>query len=115
MEHFQLEDMVVWDKTIYPGHFPDLVRQYGNGPFKVRVSFGPTDPNNSANPSPFNMLTTHVPFMTNSMMSIYSVNSTCQWDGDSDTWNSWSAAAKGIWNTISANAGSAAGIFSGMF
>jgi len=87
----------------------------GNGPFKVRVSFGPTDPNNSANPSPFNMLTTHVPFMTNSMMSIYSVNSTCQWDGDSDTWNSWSAAAKGIWNTISANAGSAAGIFSGMF
>jgi len=87
----------------------------GNGPFKVQIAFGPTTAPSSASPFPFNLLTTHVPFMTNSMMSIYSVNSSCQWDGDSDTWNTWSAAGKGIWNTISGNAGAAGSIFSGLF
>jgi hypothetical protein len=73
------------------------------GPFKVQVTFGVTDANNSTNPFPFNMLRTHVPFMTNSMMSVFSVNSTCQWDGDSDTWSSWTDAAKGVWNMLSSN------------
>jgi hypothetical protein len=87
----------------------------GNGPFKVQITFGVTDPNNSSNPFPFDLLATHVPLMTNSMMAVYSVNSSCQWDGDSDTWNTWSAAAKGIWATISGNAGAAGKIFSGLF
>lgn len=87
----------------------------GNGPFKVQITFGVSDPNSSANPFPFSLLTTHVPYMTNSMMSVYSVNSSCQWDGDSDTWNTWTAAGKGIWNTISGNAGAAGAIFSKLF
>ena len=86
----------------------------GNGPFKVKITFGVTDPNSTNNPFPFDLLQTQVPFMTNSMM-IYSVSSSCQWDGDSDTWNSWKSAIEGIWNTLSANAGSAGSIFSGLF
>jgi len=74
-----------------------------NGPFKVQVSYGVTDPSSSDNPFPFSILQTHVPFMTNSMMSVYSVNSTCQWDGDSDTWNT-ASQAWGLITTFLTNA-----------
>jgi hypothetical protein len=89
----------------------------GNGPFKVQITFGVSSLNNNTNPFPFNLLnpSVQVPFMPTNLVSVCSVNSTCQWDGDSDTWSSWSDAAKGIWNTISGNAGSAGAIFSKLF
>jgi len=89
----------------------------GNGPFKVQITFGVSSLNNNTNPFPFNLLnpSVQVPFMPTNLVSVCSVNSTCQWDGDSDTWSSWSDAAKGIWNTISGNAGSAGAIFSNLF
>lgn len=86
-----------------------------NGPFKVQVSFGVTDPSSSANPFPFSILQTHVPFMTNSMMSIYSVNSTCQWDGDSDTWNTASQAWGIITNFLESMFNSFASAISSLF
>ncbi|HTR43690.1 MAG TPA: hypothetical protein VMH87_18920 [Pseudomonadales bacterium] len=78
-----------------------------NGPFRVQVTYGVTDPSSSGNPFPFSILQTHVPFMTNSMMSIYSVNSTCQWDGDSDTWNTASQA----WGLLTTFVGNMFGSF----
>lgn len=77
----------------------------GNGPFKVQITFGPTTTPSSSSPFPFSLLSTHVPYMTDSMMA-YSVNSTCQWDGDSDTWNTWTSVGEGLWNTVKNNAGS---------
>src|SRR5882762_3573264 len=57
-----------------------------NGPFRVKVTFGVKDPNSAGNPFPFDLLKTEVPLMTNSMMSVYSVSSSCQWDGVAETW-----------------------------
>jgi hypothetical protein len=78
---------------VITGNMPD-------GPFKVKVAFGVSDPNSSSNPFPFNMLKTHVPFMPDSMMATYSVSSTCQWDGTGETWRSPGKALEGIWNTL---------------
>jgi hypothetical protein len=86
-----------------------------NGPFRVQVSFGVTDPNNSTNPFPFSVLQTKVPFMTNSMMSVFSVNSTCQWDGDSDTWNTASQAWGLITNFLESFFGSFASAIGDLF
>ena len=72
----------------------------GDGPFKVKVTFGISDPNSSSNPFPFDLLKTHVPFMPDSMMATYSVSSTCQWDGTGETWRSPGKALEGIWNTL---------------
>ncbi len=35
VKHFQLEDMVVWDESVYPQLVADVVSRYGVGPFKV--------------------------------------------------------------------------------
>jgi hypothetical protein len=77
----------------------------GNGPYRVQVSFGVSSLNISTNPFPFNLMNPNikVPMMPSLALSTTSVNSTCQWDGDSDTWNTFSSAASGIWNTISSN------------
>lgn len=76
----------------------------GNGPYRVQVTFGVTSPDSSS-PFPFNLMTSgiKVPMMPDLALSTTSVNSTCQWDGDSDTWNTFSSALSGIWNTISSN------------
>jgi hypothetical protein len=89
----------------------------GNGPFKVQVTFGVSSLNSSTNPYPFSMVSSDlkIPFMPSSTFSLTSVNATCQWDGDSDTWNSWTSAGEGIWNTISSEAGSAGSFFSSLF
>jgi hypothetical protein len=72
-----------------------------NGPFKVQVSYGVSDPSVSTNPFPFSVLQAQVPFMPKTTLPIYSVNSTCQWDGDGDTWNSFSAMWGLIKNALS--------------
>lgn len=89
----------------------------GNGPFKVEVTFGPNSLNSTTNPFPFSLVSSdvHVPFMPASTFSISSVNSTCQWDGDSDTWSSWKSAGDGIWDAIKTEAGSAGSFFSSLF
>ena len=89
----------------------------GNGPFKVQITFGVSTLNCNTNPFPFDLLgpNVRVPFMSTNLNTVCSVNSSCQWDGDSDTWNSWTEAAKGIWNTIKDNAGAAGSIFSKLF
>jgi hypothetical protein len=76
----------------------------GNGPYRVRVTFGVTSLDDANNPFPFNLLNSSVkvPMMPSTALSAMSVNSVCQWDGDSDTWNTFKSAAEGIWNTISA-------------
>lgn len=75
----------------------------GNGPYRVQVTFGVTSLDDANNPFPFNLLNSSVkvPMMPSLALSTMSVNSTCQWDGDSDTWNTFSSALEGIWNTIS--------------
>ena len=73
----------------------------GGWPTKAKVTFGVTDINDSSNPFPFSLLKTRVPFMPNSdMTGVLSVNSTCQWDQDSDTWTSPGAALSGLWNML---------------
>jgi hypothetical protein len=71
-----------------------------NGPFKVSVSFGV--PNlDSANAFPFDLMNTQVPFMANSAMTnLLSVQSTCQWDGVADTWNTPSQVYAVVWNEL---------------
>src|SRR5215469_1184506 len=77
----------------------------GNGPYRVQVTFGVTSLDDANNPFPFNLLNSSVkvPMMPDLALSTMSVNSTCKWDGDSDTWNTFSSALSGIWNTISSN------------
>lgn len=86
-----------------------------NGPFKMQVSYGVSDPNSTANPFPFSVLQTKIPFMTNSMMSVYSVSSSCQWDGDSDTWNTASQAWGLITNFLESVFNSFASAISSLF
>ena len=35
LEKLTLGETVVWDREIYPTILPDMVNQYGEGPFKV--------------------------------------------------------------------------------
>ena len=35
MQHFSLEDMVVWDEAVYPRLLPGMINDFGAGPFKV--------------------------------------------------------------------------------
>ena len=97
----------------------------GNGPYRVQVTFGVTSLDDANNPFPFNLLNSSVkvPMMPSTTLSAMSVNSTCQWDGDSDTWNTFSSALSGIWNTIQSNLSQSlgpiwdtvSGFFSGLF
>jgi hypothetical protein len=75
------------------------------GPFLVQVTFGVSSLDNNTNPFPFNLLnpSVQVPFMPTNLVSVCSVSSTCQWDGDSDNWSNWGDAAKGVWNMLSSN------------
>jgi len=71
-----------------------------NGPFKVSVSFGVSSVSSSS-AFPFNLLSTHVPFMPDSnMTNALSVSSSCQWDGVADTWTSADTVLKVIWNML---------------
>jgi len=76
-----------------------------NGPFRENVAFGPSTLDSTSNPFPFNLLNPNIkiPFMPDFSNFGYSVNSSCQWDGDSDTWNTFSSAMSGMWNTLSSN------------
>jgi len=71
-----------------------------NGPFMAKVTFGVSSPS-PTNQFPFDLLITEVPFMPNSYLTnCLSINSTCQWDGDSDTWKDPGQAANGILDSL---------------
>jgi hypothetical protein len=80
----------------------------GNGPFKIEITFGVASLDTTTNPFPFSIVSTgvSVPFMPTNTLSVFSVNSSCQWDGDSDTWTSASSALAGVWNSLTSAAGS---------
>ena len=59
-------------------------------PNRTRVTFGikPADLNSPNVAYPFNLMNTHLPFMTNSMLAGFlSVNSQCQWPAINDVWS----------------------------
>jgi hypothetical protein len=35
LDKLSLEEIVTWDKNIYPQILPDMIRRYGEGPFPV--------------------------------------------------------------------------------
>ena len=96
--------------NVIEGTMPSDATTYGggdgssaNGPFKAEVTF---DPSLAADKFPYNLLKTQVPFMPNSMLTYSKVVSFCQWDGDSDTWNTPGAAIAGVWNALKSSVSS---------
>ncbi len=92
---------------LIPSFIPSIIRNIfnfsdgsaGNGPFKATVTFGVQDANSTV--FPFSLLKTHVPFMpTSEMTNVLSVQSSCQWDGDADTYGSSDTLFQLIGNTI---------------
>jgi hypothetical protein len=89
--------------NVIEGNMPTNASSYsGNAPYRVEVTFGVTTPS-STSPFPFNLLSVQVPLMPNGTLPIYSVNSYCQWDDDSDLWTNASQAFSGVWETITQN------------
>jgi hypothetical protein len=76
-----------------------------DNPVYVQVTYGVTTPTSSS-PFPFSLLSVQVPLMPNSTLGVYSVNSSCQWDYDSDLWTNASQALNGVWDTLKNNLGS---------
>ncbi|HEY1789984.1 MAG TPA: hypothetical protein VGJ73_17695 [Verrucomicrobiae bacterium] len=76
-----------------------------DNPVNVQVTFGVPAPTSSS-PYPFNLLSVHVPLMPNSTLPVYSVQSSCQWDYDSDLWTNASSALSGVWDTLKNDLGS---------
>jgi hypothetical protein len=97
---------------VIEGEMPTNAGNYSSGdgsePFRSQVSFGVSSLDNTANPFPFNLLNSNVkvPLMPSSTLSTFSVNSTCQWDDDSDCWTNASQAVSGVWNTLLNDLGS---------
>jgi hypothetical protein len=91
----------------FEGDAPTNASSYsGNdNPVNVQVSYGVSAPASSS-PFPFNLLSVHVPLMPTSTLPVYSVNSSCQWDYDSDLWTNASQALNGVWNTLKDDLGS---------
>lgn len=94
---------------VIEGNMPTGTTTYGgsdgssaNGPFKVEVSFGVSSLSSSTNPFPFSIVSSrvHVPLMPTNTISVCSVNSSCQWDGDSDAWTDASSAISGVWDSL---------------
>lgn len=91
---------------VIEGNMPTNASTYSDGdgskPFKVQVTFGPTTTPTTSSPFPFNLLSSGgaVPLMPTNSLSVYSVNSACQWDDDSDLWTNASQAAEGVWNSL---------------
>lgn len=91
----------------FEGDEPTNAADYSgeDNPVRVAVAFGVPAPTSSS-PFPFNLLSVHVPLMPDSTLPIYSVQSSCQWDYDSDLWTNASSAISGVWNTLKNNLGS---------
>lgn len=81
----------------------------GDGPYKVKVTFGITAAEvNSTTKFPFDLMKTKLPFMPDTLMDkALSVESSCQWERTGDTWTDWSSAIKGLFNEVVGQAGSA--------
>jgi hypothetical protein len=71
----------------------------GQGPFLVKVSYGVSDLD-SATQFPFDLLKAKVPFMPALPTNVLSVNSSCEWEETSDTWNTAGQAVSGVLDTL---------------
>jgi len=88
------------EALVLSGNSPSFSGDAG-WPTRATVTFGVTNVNDSANPFPFDLLTTKVPFMPDSAMTnVLSVNSVCQWDQTSETWRSPGKALSGVFDTL---------------
>lgn len=80
------------------------------------ITYGPNDPHDAANPFPFSLLNTQVPFMPDSFLTnCVSVSSSCQWDIVGDTWSTPGEAWAGIIGVLKSNFGAAASAIGRLF